>query len=520
VIAAKLREFRSAPNFADYLLIAAVVAATTAVTIWWVGEDTRPPNWDEGAHLSRTLFYREHLLNFDVVTFLVTYAVYPPLTYWVAQPFYIVFGTTMTAAVASQSVFVAVLAISMYELGRELWSRRVGLLAMALAVTLPMVVSQFREFQLDPPLAAMTALSLLMLVLCREFSSRKYSLALGFALGLALLTKWTVFFAMVFPVALALLWAAKHYRETGDLARIKNFAMAVGLALFISLPWYLAHVNLWIRDIRRGSEYYGVREGDPEVLSFQSAHWYFSSIVNDQLYLLPFVLVCIGVAFCFVTKENLRRNLYPLLLVLGCYFFLTIVRNKEPRYITLAVPALTLLAVYWVDQLRGWWPRVAVGAIATYAVVAFLAISFGLPLIKSEQVIDARGGEIVIFAERGYRVGPPSSDRWMLEDIVKQIAASESGEERAIYDHGPGGDSVWFNNASFSYYGEIYGVDFIDRTRVNDAEFIVKHNRDASHDPPAGFRTVDSWTLPNDTLVTLMQRFENGSPAAPGASAR
>ena len=78
MIAAKLREFRSAPNCADYLLIAAIIIAMNAVTVWWVNEDTRPPNWDEGAHLSRSLFYREHLLNLDAVTFLVTYAVYPP----------------------------------------------------------------------------------------------------------------------------------------------------------------------------------------------------------------------------------------------------------------------------------------------------------------------------------------------------------------------------------------------------------------------------------------------------------
>lgn len=516
VILAKIKAARSSQTFRDYLVIAAVVVAMVAVTVWWVENDTRPPNWDEGGHLSRSLFYRHHMVELHVVTFFVTYAVYPPMIFWVAQPFYILFGTTMTAAVASQSIFLAILAISMFELGKHYWSRRVGFLALGFVLTMPMVISQFREYQLDAPLTGMTALSFLMLVKCREFESRSYSLALGLVLGLALLTKWTVFFAMSLPVAFALLIAVQHHRRTGDRARLKNFAVAIGVSLVVSLPWYLAHINLWLRDIWRGIEYYGEREGDPEVLSFQSAHWYLSSLFNDQLYLIPFAFICIGIAF-LLRRGNLRPNAYGLLLLVGCYIFLTLVKNKEPRYITLVAPALAMLGVYWVDQISAQLRKIATGAILGYAAFAFLAISFGLPYINSEYVVHSRGGEIYLFAERGYRIGPPSSDPWKLEDIVKQIAASGPGEERAVYDHGPGGDSVWFNNASFGYYGELYGVDFISRSRGDDAQFIVKHNRDKSHDPLTGFRNIDSWRLPNGTLVTLMGRVDNPSSPSGGS---
>ena len=165
----------------------------------------------------------------------------------------------------------------MYELGRELWSRRVRLLAMALALTLPMAC-RFRELRLDPPLAAMTALYALdagplQRVLQAELLARpRIRLRTGVAheVDRVLCDRLSFMLALLGRQTLSRDWIRPD----------KDFAIAVGLALFISLPWYLAHVNLWIRDIRRGwmpSD----PEGDPEVLSFQSAHWYLSSIFNE-----------------------------------------------------------------------------------------------------------------------------------------------------------------------------------------------------------------------------------------------
>jgi 4-amino-4-deoxy-L-arabinose transferase-like glycosyltransferase len=224
MLASKLREVRDTPHLTDYGVVLAIVFAMTAVTIWWVGEDTRPPNWDEGGHLYRSLFYRDHLLDLNVVTFLVTYAVYPPLVFWVTQPFYMLFGTSMSVAVASQGVFMAILAFSMYEIGRELWSRRVGLLATVFVLTLPMVVSTFHEYHLDAPLTAMTALALLCVIRTREFDSRSYSITLGVVLGLGLLTKWSVFFALSLPVAYGAFVGLRHFQATGDRARLTNIA--------------------------------------------------------------------------------------------------------------------------------------------------------------------------------------------------------------------------------------------------------------------------------------------------------
>jgi hypothetical protein len=267
-------------------------------------------------------------------------------------------------------------------------------------------------------------------------------------------------------------------------------------------------------------KYYGSREGDPDVFSFQSAHWYFSSIVNDQLYLVAFLFVCVGAAFLLIRRHDASKWTYPLLLLMGSYIFLTLVKNKEPRYIMIVMPTLSLLAVYWVDQVREGLSRVGSGLIAGYAALAFLAVSFGLPLLKSEEVVRMVGGELVIYAERGYRIGPPSSDDWVQEQLVKTIATSK-GRPVVAYDYDTGGDSVWFNGAGFRYYGEIHGVDVVGASRLSEADFLIKHTRpQTAHEPPSDFQAIESWQLPNGTKITLMQRLNTTPPPAPGVTSR
>ena len=103
--------------------------------------------------------------------------------YWVTDVFYAVLGTGRGIAILSNVVFLAILVFSTYGIGKALWSSRVGLLAALFAVTAPMFVSQFKEYMLDAPLAAMVAAALYFLIRCGSFSDRRFSLWFGVACG-------------------------------------------------------------------------------------------------------------------------------------------------------------------------------------------------------------------------------------------------------------------------------------------------------------------------------------------------
>ena len=154
-----------------------------------------------GRHLWTSLLYLHELRLRTFYHLWTNYYYYPPFRYWTTLPFYLAFGTSLKVAVLSNIVFIALLVFSMYGIGRELWDRTTGLLSALFISALPLIASQFKEYQLDSELTAMVAWSLYALIRTREFSNRRDSLWFGLTFGLGMLTKWTFFNCMALPLA-------------------------------------------------------------------------------------------------------------------------------------------------------------------------------------------------------------------------------------------------------------------------------------------------------------------------------
>ena len=316
-----------APNGAELLAVALVVAAVTTANLIWIHIDEHPPHWDMGGHLSSSLLYNRYLANFDVVTFFGTYIVYPPLVYWLTQPFYLIFGKDISVAVASQTIFLAILAFSTYGIGRELWSKRTGLLAVFFVLASPFLVSQFKEYQLDAPLASMTALSLFLLIKSREFSDRRYSLLLGVALGLSMLTKWPFAFVIAFPMTYAL--AVAFLNRHSDARPLWNVLHVAVIGLVIAAPWYLgAHRPVPRRRAGYCRRHTVLARVTPRSFLGVRSSATSGCCVNGQLYLVPFLAFCTGLVVMLLDRQHARRNLYPLCLIAGCYVLFTLLATR------------------------------------------------------------------------------------------------------------------------------------------------------------------------------------------------
>jgi hypothetical protein len=149
--------------------------------------------WDRPAHLVRTLIYNEMLAEinlrslFEVLTWSWNR---PPLCHLVAVPFYRLFGVSTDIALMKNVVFVAILLLSVYGIGRRFYGEGVGLLSAFLVSTYPILFSISRMPYVDYSLTAMVALAVYLLVASEGFHRRGYSLWLGLAIGLGILTKW------------------------------------------------------------------------------------------------------------------------------------------------------------------------------------------------------------------------------------------------------------------------------------------------------------------------------------------
>lgn len=479
-------------RYIDYALLAGLILAVMALNLIWISIETRPPHWDMARHLWTSLVYRD----LAVAKLLDAYYYYPPLVYINASLYYHLFGTSIRTAILSNLTFITILAYSTYGLGKTLWNRRTGLLATLLVLSTPMLVTQFKEFQIDAPLVAMATLGLYLLVKTKAFSSTRHSLLFGFAVGLGMLTKWTFGLIIALPLAVTAaeaLWLSYRSRTW---ARVINLALAGLAALFVAGHWYLTHRREIRADLLQNGVNAGEAEGDPVVGTLASNSWYFWNLVNFQLYVLPMALFIAGLAW--LRKSSLRANLYPILLIIGTVLVFTMLRNKDARYTLPILPAVAVLATYWLSQLKTRW-MILPAAVAAYCVLSFGLISFGTRALPRDVAISLGSQHLELFGQHGYIIGPPTKEQWHMQDMFGEILA-QNGAGKVL---GYGGlDTIWFNSYDLLYYAT---RDHITIQATQPADFIALRGL-TPLPSPEGFSELRDWQLPDQSQLVLYQR--------------
>ncbi|MBU1862068.1 MAG: glycosyltransferase family 39 protein, partial [Candidatus Omnitrophica bacterium] len=103
----------------------------------------------------------------------------------------------------------------------------------------PLIFESFRQFQLDSPLTAMVALSILFLIKCNDFTSRKYSLLLGVSLGWGMLVKGQVILYIIWPLCFVLYRACRHcWVHPLRSKQLQNIGIFMLLSVMIASLWW------------------------------------------------------------------------------------------------------------------------------------------------------------------------------------------------------------------------------------------------------------------------------------------
>jgi hypothetical protein len=502
----------------DALALGLLVVSITALNLLWVSLDSRPPQWDMARHLGDSLYYQTTFSLSNPLHPLEAYTWYPPFVYWVTDLFYAILGTATWVAILSNAVFIAVLAFATYGIGKTLWNRRVGLLSALFVLTTPMVINHFKWYMLDAPLAAMVALALYLLIRSENFARRNPTLLFGVVCGLGLLTKWTFPLFLALPALVAALTAIKESVLRRSAQSLVNLLLAGFLAAAVCGVWVIHNYAHLRRDLAFNSTQAGVIQGAPVVGSLASLLWYFWTLVNAQLYAIPFLFLAVGIVFLFKKDESASKNFYPVLTIVGTYIAFTLLRNKAMRFTIPVLPAVAVVAVHWLEYLTLRVRRWVTAGIAVYGVATFLVISFGTSLLPKEIAIRfgahsyssnlltytpdgnstyIRG--ITFFAQHGEVVGPPSSEKWYQQQVFEQIAGE--GEQPTFWYQGP--DSIWFNTWGTRYYSLKYHETWV--ATPDQANFLVI--RGVSGSPiPGGFAEIARYRLPDGEPLSLYKR--------------
>ncbi len=358
----------------ELLVLVGAILGFLAITVWWLTQDNRVQDWDNGLHTVDAITVHNEIAAGHLTAPFTEFNMYPPLGHLVGALGVFVGGISPASVIlASNLVFVPLLAAGCFGVGQLAFgSARAGVLAALFALGTPMIVSEFHEFLLDPQQAAMIAVSVWALLASRRFEHPGVAALAGALSGLAMLSKQTSVVFLAGPIAVMLLRGGwRSWR--GTLAFVFGFAVLCG-------PWYLYHRH----ELQGLLELHGNEQSTAATqrLSKQSLGWYFWSTINIQL-LAPLTLaVLIGSALAVrdcvrrrISSEDLRPELLAGLLV--SWLGMTLITHKDPRYTLPVLIFMSVLGTGWIaTAVRG--RSLLTGALVLVASVNLIGVSTGL----------------------------------------------------------------------------------------------------------------------------------------------
>ena len=433
-----------------WLLLAGVVVFV-AMTVWWLTRDDQVQASDDGLHTLLAFGIHDQLVSGNLTGWFTEFNTYPPLAHVVGALAVFVAGESpMAVIVASNLVFVPLLAVSCYGVGKLAYGPRAGLLAGLFALATPMFVSQMHMFMLDPPEAAMVAAGAWAILASRRFECAGVAALAGVVVGLALMTKSTSVICLAGLVAVVL--------ARGGWRNWRGLLLFIVPAAAIAMPWYIYHLHQ-LNGLVEGQGGTGAAPGEqaaPPLFSRAGLLWYFWAALNIQL-LAPLVLfLAAGVVLTIV--DCVRRwepeNLGPELLggLFVSWLGITLIRHKDARFTLPALVYVAVLATGWIVMTR---PRVRVLATALLCVVLaadFLGVSIGIghTVRVALSGTPTNGGiatrQFTIYSPEGYVRGGPRREGDVLA-LMREL--KRAGVQTITFDAG----STAGNPSTFSTYG-------------------------------------------------------------------
>jgi 4-amino-4-deoxy-L-arabinose transferase-like glycosyltransferase len=414
------------------LVATALTFVFLAISLVWLALDREVPLFDSGAHLTWTTYYRDHIQSGDLLFPFTYWNTYPPLVHLVGAAGMFIGGIDVAPAVIAQNVvFVPLLALGSYQVGRLVYNRLAGALAVFFALGTPMIGGHFHVYLLDAPEAAMVAVSVWLLLASERFTNRSIAAVAGLACGLGLLVKETFVFFLAGLVAVLIV--------RGGWRNWRGLVLFFGVAVLVGLPWYFAHFSdlyTHASNVNTARATEGPGSITPSRWSTKNAGWYVWSSLNHQPLAPLLAFAAAGTIWAIVRylRWPSSRDFTPELVLGGVvsWIGLTLSMPHDARY---SLPALVYLAVLgtgWITALPRLPSRIAIAVLVLIAAVNTAGASFGfdtrvalaLPGAPSGSLLRER--QITLFAPGGHA---PRRDG----DVLALMRALRRSGVRAVH---------------------------------------------------------------------------------------
>jgi 4-amino-4-deoxy-L-arabinose transferase-like glycosyltransferase len=433
-----------------------------AMSVWWLTQDTRIPDWDSGAHEYHAIEAHSQLAAGQLSLPFTNFNTYPPLVHIIGGLSIFLAGIhPMSLILSSNLVFVPLLAFGCFGVGRIAYGPRAGLLAAVVALGSPMFVSMMHEYDLDPPQAALIAVSVWAILASRRFERVGISALAGALAGLAMLTKETsvVFLAGLLAVVLI----------RGGWRNWLGLIVFLFVLENIAGGWYVYH---W-QGIRSTFDTIGGQAGlavsslqTPSRFTIRNFSWYWWNLANEQVmapFAISFVIGGALAAWRVVRRRITAENVEPELLggAIVSYVVMTYLTHKDPRYTLPMLVYVAVLGTGWIATLKR--PRLRTGlsaAVVGLSIIYFVGMSLGIGGSvriafpgSYNTIIYSR--QLTLYETSGWVRGGPVHDG----DVNSLLAGlHRSGIRGVIFETGP--NPIDFNTSGLTIMAISQGLGY------------------------------------------------------------
>ncbi len=500
---------------------------------YWFFLDKSIPEWDQADYLTGTLNYLQALQNPDLLNgewwqglWLLSSKI-PPLTYIVTAWIQDVYGKGHDEATLIMLLFSAVLILSVYGLGKILFSDTVGLWAAALCQVMPGLYRYRLEFLLDYPLAAVVTLSFFCLTLWFFTNSSLspppllFAIFFGLSFGLALMVKQTALFFLITPI----IWVVITAIRKGLWGRLLQLIGAFCLSTLIFGWWYRTNWLLILTSGKRATVDSAIAEGEAPLNSLDAWTFYWHQLPSQVS--LPLLLVPIFALLLYwgKVKANRRREKaegvelsialqWLAIFLIGAYFLSCLNPNKDYRYVLPYLPVLSVFLAYGLTRFQGrLGKRIRWGTFGL-AIVLMLLNLFPIGGIPGYWITQTLSSKVQHYPYLGTKF--PHSQ------VINRIIQTEP----YLYSNvGVLPSTPQINQHNINYYGalenfQVYGrqvgtkKSFVDKDARSISWFLTKSKKQGSVpkaqnkittivEQSGNFELNKSWNLPDGSLLKL-----------------
>jgi hypothetical protein len=298
-------------------------------------------------------------------------------------------GPYVNSALCVNLVSVAILAGSIAGIAQRIGGRRSVPWAVALTLTMPLMVGLSRNVLEDFTLTSVSAFSLLASIRCRRFASLPWSIALAVGFAAAMLTKVTAPVEIAFGLLGGLaLGTEPAISLRPSPVQLRNFAIALALAALLLAWWYIPNLSetvAYVKSTTGGALAIGTGPTNP--ITWSNLKAYFGDLVNYYLGWGVVLVALIG-TLCSgkrvwialrrgsgpEQRDRVLRLTFPLLWLLPAILLQSANTNQDQRLVAPALVGSCVLAASAIAFVR--W-RIVLG-LASLAVAAFAAWPLGM----------------------------------------------------------------------------------------------------------------------------------------------